>query len=103
MAHVLEHVPPTRRYPEGREVSKINAILSATTKDIHGVIDKCCGVAFSGHRYIPNALLFRPAVRARIIGPDIVEPGNTIRATEEIELIIPRDNRVIRPGRWRAT
>jgi hypothetical protein len=103
MAHVLEHVPPTGGYPEGGEVSKINAVLSATPKDIHGVVDKSCGVAFSGNRYIPNALLFAPTVGARIIGPDIVEPRDAIRTTEEIELVIPRDDRVIRPGRWRAT
>lgn len=92
MSHVLEHVPPTRRYAEGCEVSKINTILSPTTEDIHGIIDKSCGVAFSGNGDISDAFLLAPTVRARIVGPDIIEPCDTVRAAEEVELVVPRDD-----------
>lgn len=92
MSHVLEHVPAARGYTEGRKVTKINPVLGSTPEDVHGIVDKCCGVTFSGDRYVANAFLLAPAVRTRVIGPDVVEPGDTVRAAEEVELVVPCDD-----------
>lgn len=59
-AHVLEHVPAPGRYPEGGQIPEINTFLGATTKDIHGVIDKRCGMALARNGYVADAIKFRP-------------------------------------------
>jgi len=100
MSHVLEHVPASRRYAECCEISEINTLLRATTKDVHGVVDQSSRVAFACYWNVPNAVQLSPAVGARIIGPNIVEPGNTVGATKEIESVLPRYYRVIGAS-WR--
>jgi hypothetical protein len=82
VSHVLEHVPATGGNPECCKVAQINAFLSASAKDVHGVIYEGGRMAFAGHGDVANAVELRPRVGAWLIGPDIVEPRDAVCTTE---------------------
>jgi hypothetical protein len=82
VTHVLKHVPAPRRYAESREVTQVNAFLRAPTKYVHGIVYKRSRVSFTCHWDVADAVKFGPGVRSRFVGPDIIEPGNAVSATE---------------------
>jgi len=82
VAHVLEHVPAAGGNPECGKVAQINAFLSAPAKDVHGVVYEGGRMAFAGYGNVTNAVELRPRVGTWLIGPDIVEPGDAVCATE---------------------
>jgi hypothetical protein len=82
MPHILEHVPPARGYSERGEVSKVYAVLGSASKNVHGVVDKRCGMALSRNWYVADTVQLGPRIRSRFISPHIVEPSNPVCATE---------------------
>lgn len=99
MAHVLKHVPSARGNAEGGEVTQVEALLRTASKNVHGVVDEGGRVTFAGDGDVANAVELGPGIGARLVGPDVVEPGNAIRAAEEVQLVVPGDDRVIRASR----
>lgn len=82
MPHVLKHVPAARRNAKGGKVTQVNAFLGAPAKDIHCVVDQGGRMAFTSDGDVANAIKFSPGVGAWVVCPDIIEPGNTVCATE---------------------
>lgn len=52
----------------------------------------------SGGREETVTFQFGPLVGTRVIGPHVVEPIDTVRASEQVELVIVGNHRVIRPS-----
>jgi hypothetical protein len=82
MSHILEHVPAAGGNAECCKVAQINAFLSAPAKNVHGVVYECGRMTLAGYWNIANAVELRPRVGAWLIGPDIVEPSDSVGATE---------------------
>jgi hypothetical protein len=89
MPHVLKHVPAARGDAEGSQISQIDSFLRAAAEDIHSIVDKGSRVPFTGHGDIPNAVELSPSIRARLVGPDVVEPGDAICTAKQVQLILP--------------
>jgi hypothetical protein len=108
VTHVLEHVPAAGCDAERREVAQINSVLRATSEYVHGIVDESSRMALASYWYVANTVEFSPSIGARLVGPDIVEPGDAVSATEsgntistwwmtigfaclQIQLVIPCD------------
>ena len=112
MAHVLEHVPAARGDTERRKVAEIYAFLRATAEYVHGIVNQSSRMPLASHWYVANAVELSPGIRARLVGPHVVEPGDAVSATEsmdtvsacrgtlqspclQIQLVVPGDNRMV--------
>ena len=82
MAHVLEHIPATRRDSECCKVTEVYSFLSTSTENVHGIIHKGSRMTLTGYGNVANTVELGPRVRARFIRPDIVEPCDTVCTTE---------------------
>jgi len=75
-------------------------ILGSATENVHDISDESRSVTLSGAWDVADTFELSPRVCARIEGPDIVEPGDTISSTEEVETIVPGDHGVVGTSRW---
>jgi hypothetical protein len=82
MSHILEHVPTARGDPESCEVTEVNPFLGTSTENVHGVVHKRSRMAFASYGDVSDTIELRPCIGARFVRPNIIEPGDSVCATE---------------------
>jgi hypothetical protein len=78
----LEGKPTPGRYPERRKVAEVDTFVGAATEDVHHIIDKGCRMPFTRSWNNSDGFKLTPTVRAGIVGPNVIEPLQSVRSSE---------------------